>query len=233
MYGAYVAGLDAGFAYNSWPKMGDEWFPSAAPMMRPWLANLVDNPIVVQFIHRWLAWGVALAAALLAGAAWTRGRRGHAIAVVMAVASRSRSESPPCSRASVFRSPRPTRAWRSSSSPRSSRPRTGLGGAKGMSGIVTVYATFADGEEAGRIARRWSRSGSPPAPTSSAPAARSTAGRGRSRKRGDRRSVQDDGRGGGPPDRPPGRAAQLRRSGGGRLADRGGFLAGLWSVGGC
>src|SRR3954464_406699 len=86
MYGAYVAGLDAGFAYNSWPKMGDEWFPSAAAMMRPWLVNLVDNPIVVQFIHRWLAWAVALAVALLAAAAWVRGRRGHAIAVVIAVA---------------------------------------------------------------------------------------------------------------------------------------------------
>ncbi|MEA3034342.1 MAG: heme a synthase [Sphingomonadales bacterium] len=86
MYGAYVAGLDAGFAYNSWPKMGDEWFPSAAPMMRPWLANLVDNPILVQFIHRWLAWGVALAVAMLAAAAWTRGRRGYATAVAIAVA---------------------------------------------------------------------------------------------------------------------------------------------------
>jgi cytochrome c oxidase assembly protein subunit 15 len=86
MYGAYVAGLDAGFAYNSWPKMGDEWFPAAAPMMRPWAANLVDNPILVQFIHRWLAWGVALAVAMLAAAAWMRGRRGHATAVVIAVA---------------------------------------------------------------------------------------------------------------------------------------------------
>jgi cytochrome c oxidase assembly protein subunit 15 len=86
MYGAYVAGLDAGFAYNSWPKMGDEWFPSAAPMMRPWLANLVDNPILVQFIHRWLAWGVALAVAALAASAWTRGRRSHAVAVGVAVA---------------------------------------------------------------------------------------------------------------------------------------------------
>src|SRR3954470_1699438 len=86
MYGAYVAGLDAGFAYNSWPKMGDEYFPSATPMMRPWLANLVDNPIVVQFIHRWLAWGVALAVAMLAAAAWTKGRRGYAIAVLIAVA---------------------------------------------------------------------------------------------------------------------------------------------------
>src|SRR3954468_9542179 len=86
MYGAYVAGLDAGFAYNSWPKMGDEWFPSDTPMMRPWLANLVDNPIVVQFIHRWLAWAVALAVALLVAAAWVRGRRGYATALVIAVA---------------------------------------------------------------------------------------------------------------------------------------------------
>src|SRR3954468_4278131 len=86
MYGAYVAGLDAGFAYNSWPKMGDEWFPAATPVMHPWLANLVDNPIVVQFIHRWLAWAVALAVALLVAAAWVRGRRGYATALVIAVA---------------------------------------------------------------------------------------------------------------------------------------------------
>jgi cytochrome c oxidase assembly protein subunit 15 len=86
MYGAYVAGLDAGFAYNSWPKMGEEWFPSAAPMMTPWLANVADNPVLVQFIHRWLAWGVALAAAGLAAAAWKRGLRGHAAAVLLAVA---------------------------------------------------------------------------------------------------------------------------------------------------
>ena len=66
MFGAYVAGLDAGFAFNSWPKMGDEWFPSGTPMLTPWLSNLVDNPIVVQFIHRWLAFAVAAAAVWLA-----------------------------------------------------------------------------------------------------------------------------------------------------------------------
>jgi cytochrome c oxidase assembly protein subunit 15 len=85
MYGAYVAGLDAGFAYNSWPKMGDEWFPSAAPMMQPFLANLVDNPVVVQFVHRWLAWGVAAAVAVLASAAWKRGHGGYAVALLLAV----------------------------------------------------------------------------------------------------------------------------------------------------
>ena len=85
LYGAYVAGLDAGYAYSSWPRMGGEWFPSATPMMEPLLRNFVDNPIVVQFVHRWLAWAVALAAALLARSAWRHGRRPEAVALLAAV----------------------------------------------------------------------------------------------------------------------------------------------------
>jgi heme a synthase len=85
MFGAYVAGLDAGYAFNSWPRMGDEWFPSGAPMLEPFIANFVDNPLVVQFVHRWLAWGVAAAASALAVLAWSRGAFGPAIAVVVAV----------------------------------------------------------------------------------------------------------------------------------------------------
>ncbi|MBV8685420.1 MAG: COX15/CtaA family protein [Alphaproteobacteria bacterium] len=87
MFGAYVAGLDAGFAYNSWPKMGDEWFPAATPMLKPALRNLVDNPIVVQFVHRWLAWAVAGLVAFLAALAWEKGHRAHAIAVALAAAA--------------------------------------------------------------------------------------------------------------------------------------------------
>ena len=85
MFGAYVAGLDAGYAYSSWPKMGHEWFPAATPMMEPFLRNLADNPIVVQFVHRWLAWAVAAAALLLARAAWRRGLKPEAIALIAAV----------------------------------------------------------------------------------------------------------------------------------------------------
>jgi cytochrome c oxidase assembly protein subunit 15 len=85
MFGAYVAGLDAGFAYNSWPRMGDEWFPSGTPMLQPFITNFVDNPIMVQFVHRWLAWGVAAAALLLSARAWSRGLHLHAAALIAAV----------------------------------------------------------------------------------------------------------------------------------------------------
>jgi cytochrome c oxidase assembly protein subunit 15 len=85
LFGAYVAGLEAGYAYSSWPRMGDEWFPSDTPMLAPWLRNLVDNPIVVQFVHRWLAFVFAAAALLLASRAWARGLQVEAAALVLAV----------------------------------------------------------------------------------------------------------------------------------------------------
>lgn len=59
LFGAYVAGLDAGYAFNTWPLMGDEFFPSAAPLEEGFPRMFADNPIVVQFVHRWLAFVVA------------------------------------------------------------------------------------------------------------------------------------------------------------------------------
>ena len=58
LFGAYVAGLNAGYAFNTWPLMGAELYPAAAPWLEPALRNFVDNPITVQFVHRWLAFGV-------------------------------------------------------------------------------------------------------------------------------------------------------------------------------
>lgn len=86
LFGAYVAGLEAGYSFNSWPKMGDEWFPADAPIEGSIFGNLADNPIVVQFVHRWLAFAAAAAAALLALRVWEAGERGAAAAVVAAVA---------------------------------------------------------------------------------------------------------------------------------------------------
>ena len=66
LFGAYVAGLNAGHAFNTWPLMGDELYPAAAPWLEPLLRNFVDNPIMVQFVHRWLAFAVLAIAILLA-----------------------------------------------------------------------------------------------------------------------------------------------------------------------
>ena len=66
VFGAFTAGLDAGYAFASWPLMGDALFPAGVPMLSPGWSNAVDNPIVVQFIHRWFAFAAAGALVWLA-----------------------------------------------------------------------------------------------------------------------------------------------------------------------
>lgn len=78
MLGAFVAGLRAGYAFASWPKMGEEWFPPGGWDIALGMANLHDNPIVVQFIHRWWAWVAAIAALLVARATLRAGAIGLA-----------------------------------------------------------------------------------------------------------------------------------------------------------
>ena len=85
LFGAYVAGLEAGYAFNTWPSMGGEFFPAATPMLEPWLRNLVDNPVVVQFVHRWLAFLVAGLAVWVGVSAWRRGARVDGAFLIAAV----------------------------------------------------------------------------------------------------------------------------------------------------
>jgi len=54
IYGAFTAGLHGGKVYNTFPKMGDEWFPSTIVAMTPLWTNFFENFIGVQFIHRYL-----------------------------------------------------------------------------------------------------------------------------------------------------------------------------------
>lgn len=63
MLGAFTAGLDAGYAFATWPMMGTEWFPANVPMLEDFWRNFIDNPIVVQFAHRW--WAVVAVIALV------------------------------------------------------------------------------------------------------------------------------------------------------------------------
>lgn len=50
--GALVAGLDAGFTYNTWPLMDGALVPSDLLIQRPAWINFFENPKTVQFIHR-------------------------------------------------------------------------------------------------------------------------------------------------------------------------------------
>ena len=52
--GAFVAGLDAGLVYNSYPLMGDRFIPSDIAAMTPTIRNITENPTTVQFNHRTL-----------------------------------------------------------------------------------------------------------------------------------------------------------------------------------
>ncbi|HBQ59055.1 MAG TPA: heme A synthase, partial [Balneolaceae bacterium] len=52
IYGAFTAGLDAGYLYNTFPKMAGQWLPPTFAALDPFLINLVENPGTVQWIHR-------------------------------------------------------------------------------------------------------------------------------------------------------------------------------------
>lgn len=54
VWGAFVAGLDAGRIYNEFPLMGYSFVPGEAMSMQPWWINFFENHAAVQFIHRWL-----------------------------------------------------------------------------------------------------------------------------------------------------------------------------------
>ncbi len=58
-YGGLVAGLKAGHISNTWPLMGGALVPSDLfSQTGSWLARLLEAPLTVHFIHRWLAFGV-------------------------------------------------------------------------------------------------------------------------------------------------------------------------------
>lgn len=59
--GVFVAGNDAGRAYNTWPKMIDAWIPAEVYQVPQNICHLFENTAVVQFNHRCLAYITVLA----------------------------------------------------------------------------------------------------------------------------------------------------------------------------
>ena len=56
IFGAFVSGMDAGKIYNSWPLMGNNYFPDDNNYSNLFKSSALDDPSLVQFIHRNLAY---------------------------------------------------------------------------------------------------------------------------------------------------------------------------------
>ena len=56
IYGAFTAGLKAGYGWNTFPKMAGQWIPGGLLPLYPWWKNLFEHQMTVQFIHRLLGW---------------------------------------------------------------------------------------------------------------------------------------------------------------------------------
>jgi heme a synthase len=63
--GGFVAGIRAGFAYNTFPLMNGAVVPSEIFMLEPWWRNFFWNMATVQFDHRFIAWLLAFLVPLL------------------------------------------------------------------------------------------------------------------------------------------------------------------------
>jgi cytochrome c oxidase assembly protein subunit 15 len=64
LFGAWVAGLNAGYVANTWPLMNDRFYPEGVDTTQGVFFALVNDPYLTHFVHRWWAW-VAVAALLL------------------------------------------------------------------------------------------------------------------------------------------------------------------------
>ena len=54
--GAFVSGMDAGKIYNTWPLMGNSYFPDDNSIINLFKLSAFSDPSLVQFIHRNLAY---------------------------------------------------------------------------------------------------------------------------------------------------------------------------------
>ena len=64
LFGAWIAGLNAGYVANTWPLMNDRFYPEGVDTKQGVFFALVNDPYLTHFVHRWWAW-VAVAALLL------------------------------------------------------------------------------------------------------------------------------------------------------------------------
>ncbi|MEM1379655.1 MAG: COX15/CtaA family protein [Pseudomonadota bacterium] len=79
--GAFVAGLRAGTAYNTWPLMNERFVPEGYFGEVPRFSDLFERIEAVQFNHRTFAYVIVALAAVFVWRAWRDGHREVAAAV--------------------------------------------------------------------------------------------------------------------------------------------------------
>lgn len=70
--GAFVAGNDAGRAFNTFPLMGGTWVPEGILELEPVWRNFVENTATVQFTHRCMALATHISLCAMAQQAYNR-----------------------------------------------------------------------------------------------------------------------------------------------------------------
>jgi cytochrome c oxidase assembly protein subunit 15 len=65
VFGAFVAGLNAGLIYNTFPLMEGKIIPSGLLHLQPLWLNFFESRVTVQFIHRSLALLILILTAML------------------------------------------------------------------------------------------------------------------------------------------------------------------------
>jgi heme a synthase len=81
LFGAWVAGLKAGYVSNSWPLMNDHIVPEGIDMAKGLASALVNDPFLTHFVHRWWAWVAVIALIMLSRRTRAAGVRPASIAI--------------------------------------------------------------------------------------------------------------------------------------------------------
>lgn len=81
LFGALVAGLNAGLVTSEWPLMYGQFFPSEVLEHRDFLDALFNDPFMVHFVHRWWAWVAVAGLIVLARKVRVVGDRRASIAI--------------------------------------------------------------------------------------------------------------------------------------------------------
>ena len=66
LFGAWVAGLNAGQVANDWPTMQGRLVPEGIDWSNGTLFAVTHDPFLIHFIHRWWAWVVVVALVIFA-----------------------------------------------------------------------------------------------------------------------------------------------------------------------